>query len=137
MAQVTERSSGLRSVFSAGQKITSPPPPYSIIIIMKAFFLLLAAFLSTTVTLTNAAALPPRDTVSRLPLSIHDLRGSSIVGDGGLQSVALEARAEEEGDVPQSGPSKTGGKHKRHDSDSPNPPKPKPAPNPIPRLIEK
>ncbi|KAG6818557.1 hypothetical protein H0H93_004057 [Arthromyces matolae] len=87
---------------------------------MKAFLLLLAAFLSTTVTLTNAAAFP-RDAVSRLPLSIHGLRGPNM-GDGGLQGVALEGRAGEEGNELKPGPSNAGTKRRLSHSHIPSPP---------------
>ncbi|KAG6847066.1 hypothetical protein H0H93_010360 [Arthromyces matolae] len=82
---------------------------------MIIFFFLFAVFLSTTVTLTNAAAVP-RDAVSHRttstgPLSIHDLLGLEI-GDRSVPSMAIEARAGEEGEPSNSS------RKRRHSSGS-------------------
>ncbi|KAG6818676.1 hypothetical protein H0H93_002874 [Arthromyces matolae] len=90
---------------------------------MKAFFLILAAFLSTTVTLTNAAALPPRDPVSHIPLSRREPHGPTI-GDDSLQGIAIQARAGEEKNIPKPEPSNSNGP-------------PTSGSDPIPDLIEK
>ncbi|KAG6817902.1 hypothetical protein H0H93_006910 [Arthromyces matolae] len=84
---------------------------------MKAFFLLFAAFLSATVTLTNAAALP-QDAVSHrtstgpLSVTIHDLHGPEIGNSLSVSGTAIEARAGEEGDEQNAGPSNSTTKRK-------------------------
>ncbi|KAG6847039.1 hypothetical protein H0H93_010499 [Arthromyces matolae] len=86
--------------------------------IMITFFFFLAVFLSTTVTLTNAVAVPPdvvsHRTTSTGPLSIHDLLGVEI-GDRSVPSMAIEARAGEEG---KSSNSFNSSRKRRHSSGS-------------------